>query len=157
MSPTDNSTPKATAITFLKGIKLRNKEQMRSVCHPDATACLIRQRKPIYLLVANVLDRISDDSGVAMDEVSFDQIEHVDSDFATVWTPYKFYEDGEVSRRRWLELGHLPEIATAPSYWHEQFYALEVARQRLAYHRRSGCFKAGRRSHELLDRWRTRH
>jgi len=31
-----------------------------------------------------------------MDEVSYDEIEHVDGDFASVWTPYKFYEDGKL-------------------------------------------------------------
>lgn len=97
MSSANNSTPKATVITFLKGLKLRNKAQMRAVCHPDATACLIRESKPVYLLIANVLDRINDDSGLTMDEVSFDEIVHVDGDFATVWTPFKFYEDGKVS------------------------------------------------------------
>ena len=103
MSTPDSSTPKATVITFLEGIKLRDKARMHAVCHPDATACLIREGKPIHLLIANVLDRISDDGGVAMDEVSFDEIERIDGDFATVWTPYKFYEDGKVSALIMLE------------------------------------------------------
>ena len=69
---------------------------MRSLSHPDATACLIRERKPIHILITNVLELMSDDSNVEMDEVSYDEVEHVDGDFATVWTPYRFFEDGKV-------------------------------------------------------------
>lgn len=95
----DNFTPTATAITFLKGIKTRNTDQMRAVCHPGGTACLIRDGKPMYITLDDILDRVCKDDGVERDEVSYDEIEHVDGDFATVWTPYRFYEDGKVCRR----------------------------------------------------------
>ena len=94
---TNTSTPLSTAKTFLAGIKARDKVFMRTVSHPDATACLIREGKPIHILIANVLDLMPDDGKVEMDEVSYDEVEHVDGDFATVWTPYRFYEDGKVS------------------------------------------------------------
>ena len=53
----------------------------------------------MHILLANVLDLTPDDVSVEMDEVSYDEVEHVDGDFATVWTPYRFYEDGKVSSR----------------------------------------------------------
>lgn len=69
---------------------------MRAICHPDATACLIRDGKPMHMLVANILDLMSEDQSVEMDEVSYDEVEHIDGGFATVWTPYQLFEDGKV-------------------------------------------------------------
>lgn len=69
---------------------------MRAVCHPDATACLIRQGKPIYINAAQIVEQVTRDDGVEQDEVSHDEVEHCDGDFATVWTPYRFYVDGKV-------------------------------------------------------------
>jgi len=96
MPTPDNSTPLATANTFLASIGTRDKASMRAVTHPDATACLIREGKPLHFALADVLKRISDQSDIEMDEVSYDEVEHVDGEFATVWTPYKFYEAGKV-------------------------------------------------------------
>jgi hypothetical protein len=89
-------SPLEIAKAFLAGIKNRDKASMRVLCHPEATACLIRDGKPIHITVAGILDRIDDGSSVEMDEVSYDEVEHTDGRFATVWTPYKFYEDGKV-------------------------------------------------------------
>lgn len=50
----------------------------------------------MHILLVNVLDLISTVSDVEMDEVSYDEIEHIDGDFASVWTPYKFFENGKV-------------------------------------------------------------
>ena len=97
MAAAQNSTPLAVAKSFLAGIKARDKKTMASLCHPDATACLIREGKPMHTTVANILDRIDFEGAVEQDEVSHDEIEHVDGDFATVWTSYWFYEDGKVS------------------------------------------------------------
>lgn len=69
---------------------------MRAVVHADATACLIRFGKPIHMTLAQVLERIDEESKVEMDEVSYDEVEHIDGQLASVWTPYKFYEDGKV-------------------------------------------------------------
>lgn len=97
MPPPGNATPLATAKTFLAGIGARDKDGMRAVCHPDATACLIRNGQPLHATLASILYRIDDGkNGIEMDEVSYDETEHVDGDFATVWTPYKFYEEGKV-------------------------------------------------------------
>ena len=95
----NNSTPTETVIAFMQGIKLRNADQMRAICNPNATMCVIRQDKPIYTLVEKVLDRVLEIDGVELDEVSYDEIEHVDGNFATVWTPCRFYEDGKVCFR----------------------------------------------------------
>lgn len=49
------------------------------------------------MLISDVLNRIDDSGAIEQDEVSYDEIEHVDGDFATVWTPYRFFEDVKVS------------------------------------------------------------
>lgn len=92
----DNSTPKATAIAFLKALKPRDAEAMREVCHPNATGCLIRHGKPIHTTMDQILTAVATNDGVERDEVSYDEVEHCDGDFATVWTPYNFYTDGKV-------------------------------------------------------------
>jgi hypothetical protein len=92
----DNSTPTATAITFLKAIKVHAADEMREICHPDATACLIRQGKPIHITIERILEWVAKDDGTVQDEVSHDEVEQCDDDFATVWTPYNFYVNGEV-------------------------------------------------------------
>ena len=56
---------------------------MHAICHPDTTACLIREGKPMHFLIANVLDLMPDDDKLEMDEISYGEIEHVDGDFAT--------------------------------------------------------------------------
>lgn len=99
MAAPKNTTPKEIAIRFLECIKLRDQDQMRAMYLPGATACLIRDGKPMYLLMDDILDKMNaaSVSGLESEEVSYDEIEHVDGDFATVWTPFKFYENGKVS------------------------------------------------------------
>lgn len=93
----DNSTPLATAKTFLAGIKARNTASVRSICQPGGTVCLIPEGEPRYLLVVDIFDRlIYKNAQAVMDEVSYDDVEHVDGDFATVWTPLRFFLDGKV-------------------------------------------------------------
>ncbi|KAK5116857.1 hypothetical protein LTR85_009117 [Meristemomyces frigidus] len=79
----DNSTPLATAKTFLAGIKARDKKSMRA-------------GKPLHMAISDVLNRLPLSADILMDELSYDEVEHMDGDFATVWTPYKFYEDGKL-------------------------------------------------------------
>ena len=59
----------------------------------------------MHILVSNILDLMPDDDSVEMDEVSYDEVEHVDGEFATVWTPYRFYEDGKVGLGLLLLMG----------------------------------------------------
>ena len=101
MSESTSLTPTEIAKAFLQGIKSQDKAHMRSLCYANATACLIREGKPLHMLIEDILNRISDKSTVEMDEVSHDEVEHIDGEFATVWTPYNFYEDGKV--REWHE------------------------------------------------------
>lgn len=100
----NNDDPIAIAKQFLAGIKSRDKASMRTVTHSGATACLIRDGRPVYMLVNDILDRIPDDGEVEMDEVSRNEVCHRDGDFATVWTPYKFFEDGKVGCRSIADL-----------------------------------------------------
>ena len=97
MALQSNSTPLATAKAFLAAIKARDTASMRHMCIPDAPACNIRNGSPILSTIADILDRMdSVPADVKMDEISHDEIEHIDGAFATVWTPYKFLENGKV-------------------------------------------------------------
>lgn len=68
---------------------------MRFLYHPDATACLIRQGKPLHILTSDILDKIPDDGEWNEAEVSYHEVEHVDGDFATLWTPYQYFDHGK--------------------------------------------------------------
>lgn len=147
----DNSTPKATAVAFLQAIKGKNPADMHAVCHPEATACLIRQGKPIYTNVAQILEWVTRDDGTEQDEVSHDEVEHCDGDLATVWTPYKFYVDGKVCVLRLDLVGlsscysYFANINAAPSHRHEQLLSLQKPGQRLVDHCCAGCREVSRR------------
>ncbi|KAK5682695.1 hypothetical protein LTS10_005824 [Elasticomyces elasticus] len=93
---TDNTTPTSTVKTFLAAIKSHDTARMRAVCHPNATGCLIRNGEPIHTTVAAILQRLDERKGEAMDEISWDEVEHVCGEFASVWAPYKFFSGGKV-------------------------------------------------------------
>lgn len=111
----NNSTPLAAAKSFLAAIKTKDVTTMRKLSHPKGTACLIRNGTPTHMSIYEPIDSI----GAAesdLDEVSYNEVEHVDGIYATVWTPYRFFEDGKVCVmvRGWrLKLiDH-----AAPPYW----------------------------------------
>ncbi|KAK5745529.1 hypothetical protein LTR17_001400 [Elasticomyces elasticus] len=93
---TDNTTPTSTVKSFLAAIKHHDTALMRAVCHPDATGCLIRDGKPVHTTVAAILQMLDEREDEAMDEISWDEVEHVCGEFASVWAPYKFFSCGEV-------------------------------------------------------------
>ncbi|KAK5723709.1 hypothetical protein LTR15_005409 [Elasticomyces elasticus] len=93
---TDNTTPTSTVKTFLAAIKNHDTARMRAICHPNATACLIRDGQPIYTTVAAILQRLDERKGEQIDEISWDEVEHVCGDFASVWAPYRFFSGGKV-------------------------------------------------------------
>jgi ketosteroid isomerase-like protein len=95
--PAIMSSPLEVVKAFLAGIKAGDTVAMGKLAHPDATACLIRNGVPLHTTVAVILGRIATvGEDLEMDEVSYSEVEHVDGDFATVWTPYRFYEKGKV-------------------------------------------------------------
>ncbi|KXT08088.1 hypothetical protein AC579_1472, partial [Pseudocercospora musae] len=85
------STPLGVAKAFLAGIKSRDVAAMRALVHADATACLIREQVPRHFEVLDIIESADSE----MDEYSYDEVEHVDDDYAIVWTPYEFVEDGK--------------------------------------------------------------
>lgn len=47
-------------------------------------------------MLDDIVNRICGvDKSIFMDEVSDNEVEHIDGPFATVWTPYRFYEPEE--------------------------------------------------------------
>ncbi|KAK4978056.1 hypothetical protein LTR42_002432 [Elasticomyces elasticus] len=92
---TENTTPTSTVKTFLAAIKHHDTDRMRDICHPDATGCLIRDGRPVYTTVAAILQRLDERKDEAMEEISWDEVEHVCGDFASVWAPYKFFSGGK--------------------------------------------------------------
>ncbi|KAK4958954.1 hypothetical protein LTR10_003752 [Elasticomyces elasticus] len=93
---TENTTPTSTVKTFLAAIKHHDTDRMRDICHPDATGCLIRDGRPVYTTVAAILQRLDERKDEAMEEISWDEVEHVCGDFASVWAPYKFFSGGKL-------------------------------------------------------------
>ncbi|KAK5741628.1 hypothetical protein LTR17_003833 [Elasticomyces elasticus] len=95
MSTASNTTPTSTVKSFLAAIKHHDTARMRALCHPEATGCLIRNGKPIHTTVAAILQRLDERKDEAMDEISWDEVEHVCGEFASVWAPFKFFSGGK--------------------------------------------------------------
>jgi hypothetical protein len=90
------STPLSVYKAFLSGVKAHRTDYMRSLCHAETKICLIRNGKPVYnhvKYILNVLDQMKDKE---IEEISYDEVEHVDGQFATVFSPYRFMTDGKV-------------------------------------------------------------
>ena len=95
----NNSTPLAAARSFLAAIKTKDVVTMKRLSHPNGTACLIRNGAPTHMSISEPIESIGA-ADSELDEVSYNEVEHIDGIYATIWTPYRFYEDGMVGVRR---------------------------------------------------------
>lgn len=71
---------------------------MRKMIHPNATACLIRENEPHFQTLNEAIDTL----GKANDELvelTWDEVEHINGDYATVWATFSIHRDGEVGHR----------------------------------------------------------
>ena len=91
----DNISPLATVKSFLACISTKSADKMRNLAHADATVCRIRNNQPSYVQLAQVIAHMKTVQDY-MEETTYDEVEHIDGSFASVWTPYRFYQDGKV-------------------------------------------------------------
>lgn len=90
-----NGRPVDTVRGFIACIKKKDVENMRKVIHPKATACLIRENEPRFMtLDESIITLEKAEQEIA--EASWDEVEHVDDQYATVWTNFSLHRDGKV-------------------------------------------------------------
>jgi hypothetical protein len=94
-----NSSPVETVRAFLACVKTKDVEYMRKAIHPKATACLIREDEPRFISLNEAIDNLGKAEQEHV-EVIWDEVEHVDGDYATVWTKFSIDQDGEASSTR---------------------------------------------------------
>ena len=95
-SAVPNSSPLDTVKRFLACVRTKDLETMRKMAHPNATACLIRENKPNFKSLAEAIDALGH-AEQTFEETLWDEIEHADGDYATVWTKFRIERDGEAS------------------------------------------------------------
>ncbi|KAJ6632228.1 hypothetical protein B0H10DRAFT_2427028 [Mycena sp. CBHHK59/15] len=77
---------------FLEGIGTRNKKLMLEQILPSGGATLLRNGSPLFLTLADVVDRIPFDHPQNLEErISGQPVILVDRDIAMAWTPYEFF------------------------------------------------------------------
>lgn len=94
-STIQNSSPVDAVKAFIGCIRTKDLESMRKIIHPNATACLIRENEPRFLALTEAIDALkkADEEFV---EVSWDEVEHIDGEYATVWAAFSMHRDGEL-------------------------------------------------------------
>lgn len=90
------SSPVETVKAFIACIGTKDLDHMRQIIHPKATACLIRDNEPRFQALAEAIDRLGK-AEEELVEVSGDEVEHIDGDYATVWATFSMQRNGEAS------------------------------------------------------------
>ena len=124
-----NSTPVETIKTFIASIQTKDTESMRKLIHPQATACLIRPPSdPRFQTLTAAIEVLAQSEQEFVEE-SWDEVEHVDGEYATVWARFSIHRDGEAShlfRSRAVARCSMPIIRfAAPSTRVELLFVLE--------------------------------
>jgi len=91
-----DSSPVDIVKAFIACIKTKDLDYMRKVIHPNATACLIRENEPRFQALTEAIDTLAKAEQEFV-EVSWDEVEHVDGQYATVWATFSIHRDGEAS------------------------------------------------------------
>ena len=89
-----NSSPVETVKAFIASIRTKDLEHMRKIIHPKATACLIRENEPRFQTLTEAIDRL-EKAEEEFVEVSWDEVEHIDGEYAMVWATFSIHRDGE--------------------------------------------------------------
>lgn len=90
-----NSSPVDLVKAFLACTKTKDAEAMRRMIHPSATACLIREGEPRFRTLTDTITTL-EKAEQEVAEATWDEVEHVDGDYATVWTNFSIHMDGKV-------------------------------------------------------------
>ena len=91
-----NSSPVDVVKAFIACIRTKDLEYMRKIIHPKATACLIRENEPHFKALTEAIDTL-EKAEQEFVEVSWDEVEHIDGEYATVWGKFSMHRDGEAS------------------------------------------------------------
>lgn len=95
-SVTQNSTPVETIQGFLACVERKDAENMRKYIHAKGTACLIRQNEPRFMTLHESIDNLEKATEKFVETI-WDEVEHRDGDYATVWTKFRITRDGQAS------------------------------------------------------------
>lgn len=95
-SITQNSSPVDVVKAFIACIRTKDTEYMRKVIHPQATACLIRENEPRFQTLSEAIDTLEKAEQEHV-EVIWDEVEHIDGEYATVWAAFSTHRDGKAS------------------------------------------------------------
>jgi hypothetical protein len=90
------SSPTNVVKAFLACVKTKDLGYMHKLMHPMATACLIRGNAPRFQALTESIDTLGK-AEQELVEASWDEVEHVDGDYATVWAKFSIHMDGEAS------------------------------------------------------------
>jgi hypothetical protein len=91
-----NSNPVDLVKSFIACTTTKDIESMRKIIHPKATACLIRKEEPSFKPLTEAIDALGR-AEQELVEVSWDEVEQIDGEYATVWTKFSIHLDGKVS------------------------------------------------------------
>jgi len=91
-----NSSPVDVVKALIASIRTKDIESMGKIIHPKATACLIREGEPRFQTLAEAIDTL-DKSEHEIEEVTSDEVDHIDGEYATVWAKFRIHRDGEAS------------------------------------------------------------
>ena len=89
-----DSSPVDVVKAFIACIKAKDVENMRKLIHPKATACLIRDNEPQFKSLLESVKKLEHAEGELV-EVSWDEVEHTDGGYATVWAKFSIRWDGK--------------------------------------------------------------
>jgi len=94
-SAIQHSGPVDTVKNFIACVKTKDVEHMRKMIHPKATACLIRENEPRFSTLSETID-VLQKAEQGFVEVSWDEVEHINGEYATVWANFSMHRDGEL-------------------------------------------------------------
>jgi hypothetical protein len=90
------SSPVEVVRAFIACVSTKDMDSMRKLIHPKAAACLIRGNEPEFKPLSEAIDALGN-APQQFEETSWDEVEHIDGDYATVWASFKIQRDGEAS------------------------------------------------------------
>lgn len=96
----DEAGVRAAVEQIFEGMRTANADRVRDVFAPDARFAILSQRDGPVSVVAQPVEqwlRSIDTSAGRWDERVYDVRVQVDGPMASVWAPYTFYLDGEIS------------------------------------------------------------
>jgi hypothetical protein len=96
----DSAGPLAAVDQLFEGMRTADADKVRSVLAPDARFAVLSQRDGPVMVVAQSVEgwvRSIGSSEGRWDEQVYDVQVSADGPMASVWAPYTFYLDGEIS------------------------------------------------------------